>query len=58
MTNSLLDFFSPTLRQHMQQNNLCFTDFEAAGLIYNSHLPPKKSTAALKPLHQKQPIPT
>ena len=42
MTNNLLDFISHTLRQYMEQNNLRFTDFEAAGLIYNSHLPPEE----------------
>lgn len=33
-----LDFISKDVKQYMEENNLDFTDFEAAGLIYNSWL--------------------
>ena len=50
MTNDLLDFISPTPLRHMEQNNLRFTDFEAAGLIYNSHLTPEERHRRLEAL--------
>ena len=53
MKNSLLDFISQTLNQYMQQNNLHFTDFEAAGLIHNSNLPPEKRLRRLEALSAK-----
>ena len=42
MNNALLDFVSQTLLQYMEQNDLRFTDFEKASLIYHSHLLPEE----------------
>lgn len=48
MTKDPLDFISPTLRQYMEQNNLRFTDFEKAGLIYYSPLHPEEMLRRLE----------
>lgn len=50
MTDGLPDFISPTLRRYMTENDLRFTDFETAGLIYNSPLPPEEKYKHLEAL--------
>lgn len=46
----MLDFISKTLREYMSENGLEFTDFERAGLIYNSYLLPEEKHKRLEML--------
>ena len=49
----MLDFISKDVRAYMEQNDLKFTDFEKAVLIYNSHLPVLKKLALLEKLAEE-----
>jgi hypothetical protein len=47
---NLMDFISKDMQAYMEENGLCFTDFEKATLIYNSHLPVKERFYRLEKL--------
>lgn len=46
----MLDFISKDVREYMEQNNLKFTDFEKAALIYHAGFPVLKRRELLKKL--------
>ena len=50
----MLDFISKDVREYMAQNNLKFTDFEKAVLIYHAGLPVKKRLELLEKLARKR----
>lgn len=49
----MLDFISKDVREYMEQNNLEFTDFEKAALIFHSGLPVLKRLELLEQLAEK-----